>query len=101
MDTLLDIYSTYYDIANPAGYSGVSALTRAMKGKMNQKQVQEWLQKQETYTLHKPLNRKFPRNRYILSNFNELWQVDLSDMRKFSQYNDGYNLFKYFFHNKM
>lgn len=41
------------------------------------------------YTLHKTIHRKFPRNKYTLSNFNELWH--LSDMKTYSKYNDGFN----------
>lgn len=88
MDSLLN--EIYYDVSHPAGYSSVNKLVSAMKGKMNEKHVKQWLQSQETYTLHKPVHRKFPRNKYILSNFNELWQADLSDMRTYSEYNDGF-----------
>lgn len=58
---------------------------------MTKNNVKQWLQSQETYTLHRPVHRKFSRNKYILSNINELWQADLSDMRTYSKYNDGYN----------
>lgn len=91
MESILNIEDIYYDVSNPAGYSSIDRLTRALKGQMNKKQVKDWLQAQETYTLHKPVHRKFPRNKYILSNFNELWQADLSDMRTYSQYNEGFN----------
>lgn len=88
---LNDLYKIYYDVSHPAGFSSLNNLARAMKGKMNRNDVQQWLQAQETYTLHKPVIRRFPRNKYILSNFNELWQADLSDMRTYNQYNDGFN----------
>lgn len=91
MESVLDISDIYYDVSNPAGYGSIDKLTRALKGKMNRNQIKKWLEAQETYTLHKPVHRKFPRNKYILSNLNELWQADLSDMRTYSQYNDGFN----------
>lgn len=90
MDPLLDINDIYYDVSNPAGYSSIDKLAKAMKDNMSEKEVKKWLQSQETYTLHKPVHRRFARNRYILSNYNELWQADLSDMRTYTQYNDGY-----------
>lgn len=89
MDSLLD--NIYYDVSHPAGYSSIDKLVKATKGKMNREDVKNWLQSQETYTLHKPVQRRFARNKYILSNCNELWQADLSDMRSYSKYNDGYN----------
>lgn len=91
MDPLLEINDIYYDVSHPAGYGSIDKLAKAMKNKMSKDEVKKWMQSQETYTLHKPVNRKFPRNKYILSNFNELWQADLSDMRTYSKYNDGYN----------
>lgn len=92
MDPVLEeINRIYYDPSNPAGFGSIDKLSKAMKEKMDKKQVKEWLQSQETYTLHKPIRKKFPRNRYILSNINELWQADLSDMRTYAQYNDGFN----------
>lgn len=91
MDPLLEINKIYYDVNHPAGYSSASKLVKSMRGQMNKDQVQKWLQSQETYTLHKPVHRHFPRNKYIISNLNYLWQADLSDMRTYSEYNDGYN----------
>jgi hypothetical protein len=90
MDPLLEINRIYYDVSNPASYSSVNSLVKEMKGRMNKQEVKQWLSSQEAYTLHKPVHKRFTRNRYILSNFNELWQADLSDMRTYSQYNDGY-----------
>lgn len=90
MDSLLEINRIYYDVSNPASYSSVNKLANEMKGKMNREEVKKWLSSQEAYTLHRPVHKRFSRNRYILSNFNELWQADLSDMRTYSQYNDGY-----------
>lgn len=91
MDPLLEINRIYYDPAHPAGYSSLDKLTKEMSGKMNRDDVKKWLQSQETYTLHKPVQRKFPRNKYILSNLNELWQADLSDMKSYSNENKGFN----------
>lgn len=91
MESLLEINSIYYNPSHPAGYASIDKLASAMKGKMNRDDVKRWLQSQETYTLHKPVHRKFPRNKYVLSNLNELWQADLSDMRTYSKYNNGFN----------
>lgn len=91
MDTLLENHNIYYDASHPAGCSSIDKLAKAMRGKMTKNEVKEWLQPQETYTLYKPVHKKFYRNKYILFNLNELWQADLSDMRTYSKYNDGFN----------
>lgn len=90
MDPLLEINNIYYDVSHPAGYSSLNKLSETMKHTMSREDTKKWLESQDTYTLHKPVHRRFPRNKYILSNFNELWQADLSDMRSYSEYNDGY-----------
>ena len=43
-----------------------------------------------TYTLHKPVQRRFKRNKIIVAGIDALWEVDLSDMSKFSDENDGF-----------
>lgn len=91
MEPLLELHDIYYDVSHPAGYSSINKLAKAMKNKLSRAETKKWLESQETYTLHKPVHRRFSRNKYILSNFNELWQADLSDMRSYSQYNDGFN----------
>ena len=87
----------YYDPTNPGSFGGVDPLVRALnrnkkkKGGNTKRQVIDWLRTQDTYTLHKPVRKRFPRNRYVVFGPNELWQADLNDMRGLSQYNDGVN----------
>lgn len=81
----------YYNPSHPAGFSGASNLKEAVKNKQyEEKAVDEWLQSQDTYTLHRPARKRFPRNKYIVYSINELWQCDLNDLRGISKYNDGY-----------
>lgn len=79
----------YYDPRQPGSFGGIAALARAAR--LPKKQVVEWLRAQDTYTLHKPARKRFPRNRYVVFGPHELWQADLNDMRGLSQYNDGVN----------
>ena len=41
--------------------------------------------------LHKPITKKFPLRRVMVSGPNEIWSADLIDMREFSKDNKGYN----------
>uniref|UniRef100_A0A1Y1N5I8 Integrase catalytic domain-containing protein n=1 Tax=Photinus pyralis TaxID=7054 RepID=A0A1Y1N5I8_PHOPY len=83
--------SIYYDPSHPAGFGGVSSLSSALKNRYSTEDVKAWLQKQEAYTVHKPVKRKFQRNKYIVNNMFELWQADLCDMRSLAKNNRGYN----------
>lgn len=80
----------YYDPAHPASFTTADALWKAAHKTIPKAQVTEWLQSQEPYTLHRPLRKKFPRNRYVVYNKDELWQADLNDMQSLQQENDGY-----------
>ena len=85
----------YYEANDPASYGGVNPLVRAVQRQRGKKptvrKVKEWLSAQDTYTLHKPARKRFPRNRYTVFKPNELWQADLNDMRGLSAHNDGVN----------
>ena len=87
----------YYDPHHPAGYGGVQKLYRAAKTqlkKLRLPEVQRWLQEQSTYTLHKPIRRKFPRSQTRVEGIDHQWQADLADVSHLASYNRGY---KYLF----
>lgn len=81
---------TYRDPQHPASFGGVSALQHVLKGRVKVKDIKKWLQTKDSYTLHKPLRHKFPRNRVIVGGLNEQFQSDLVDMQSLADFNDGY-----------
>jgi transposase InsO family protein len=79
----------YYD--PKTGYGGVQALYRQVrKHQITLAQVREWVKEQDTYTLHKPIRRKFKRHRTKVTDIDEQWQLDLADVSKLKKDNDGY-----------
>ena len=76
--------SVYFDPKRPGSFGGVDRLYSDVKKegkyKLSRKQVQEWLMKQDSYTLHKPVRRNFSRNYVIAGGIDEQWQMDLADM---------------------
>ena len=34
-----------------------------------------WLERQDAYTLHKPVRKHFPRNPYIVTNAMDVWEA--------------------------
>jgi transposase InsO family protein len=63
---------------------------REGKFKITRQQVKEWLMKQDTYTLHKPVRRNFRKNRVIVGGIDEQWQMDLAEVQSLQKFNDGY-----------
>ena len=94
----------YYDPGHPAGYTGLHTLHRAaneyvrrnkvwkkkIRKKIRLAEVRHWLQEQDTYTLHKPVRRKFPRNRVVVAGIDHQWQGDLADVSAMAKDNRGY-----------
>jgi hypothetical protein len=79
--------STYYNVAAPASYGGLNKFKPKGYAK---KEVREWLQSQDTYTLHKPTRRRFPRRQVVVYGIEHQWQADLVDLGKLASYNKGF-----------
>ena len=90
MDKLLD--KVYYGCDSPAAFTGVSVVYREAKRhdpKIKYSDVVEYMQKQDTYTLHKPIQHNFSRNRVVATGIDSHWQADLCDMKSLRKYNDS------------
>lgn len=90
MDKLENIY---YDVADSGGYVGIRGLYRSAREKgikVTLKNVKEFLQNQDTYTLHKNTRWRYKRNKTIVYGIDEQWQADLIDLQKLSKQNGGY-----------
>ena len=79
--------STYYNLLAPASYGGL--IKFKPKG-YTKKEVREWLQSQDTYTLHKPTRRRFSRRQVVEYEIHHQWQADLVDLGKLESYNKGF-----------
>jgi hypothetical protein len=86
--------SIYYNLKRSGGFGGVEHLykdvRKEVKFAISRKQIKEWLMKQDTYTLHKPMRRHFKRNSVIMGGIDQQWQMDLTDMQSMQKFNDGY-----------
>ena len=78
----------YFDVKQPGSLGGVAALARVTKQK--KEDVRRWLSFEDTYTLHKPVRRKFLRRRTIVGGIDHQWQADLIDLQKLKKDNNGY-----------
>ena len=56
--------------------------------KVKLQDVRDWLRKQQTYTLHKPVSKTFLRHKTVVAGIDTQWQADLADMSKLSKFND-------------
>lgn len=85
----------FYDPKHAASYSSAQKLYKNLQSKGHTiplKTIQNWLASQEVHTLHRPIKRKFPRNRVIVAGIDSQWDADLMDMTQLAKFN---NSFKY------
>ena len=76
----------YYDASQVEGFGGKARLSE----RFSRKQVDEWLPTQLTYSLHKPIRKKFPTRAYRTSGVDDTWQMDMLEMIPYAKVNKGY-----------
>jgi len=81
------ISKVYYDKKHPAGYSTPWRLWQATR--RPKQEIKKFLEAQDTYTLHAPARRKFPRNKTYADVADCTWQADLTDLSSLKEDNDG------------
>lgn len=81
----------YLDSAHPAGFSTPYRLwNEGLRKSQPKKDVVAYLQGQDSYTLHKRVRRRFPRNVTYADTVDDCWQCDLADFSALKEDNDGY-----------
>lgn len=80
----------YYNTKHNVGFTGKRNLIKHFKGDVNKDKISEWLSSSDTYTLHKPVVKKFQRRKFVVSGIDALWQCDLTDLQQLANDNDGH-----------
>jgi len=91
MDRVLD--RAFYSPQSPACFSGINAVYKEAKRSLptiKVSDVREYLHRQNCYTLHKPVRRRFPKNRIIPIGLDSDWQSDLISLEGLKRYNKGH-----------
>ena len=87
-EDIKSIFGTkYYGSDHPGSYSGVGTFLK--NNNVDKKQFKKWSQTQSTITLHKPRRIKFPRLKTIAIGAGKQFQIDLIDMQRYAESNNG------------
>lgn len=78
----------YYNASLAGALGGIKPLAEATQ--LPLQKVTKWMRQQRTYTLHKPVRKRFPTRRYMVNGSNYQWQADLVEMQHFSRENHGH-----------
>lgn len=87
------ILEKYTTPSFPGSFSGVDKLYRALKEdnpKLKLADVTKELSQHETYTLHRPIKKKYKTSQVVVSGIDDTWQIDLVDMATAADENDDY-----------
>ena len=86
MDQLI---AKYLNPRHPGSLGGIDRLLRSTGESENKETVLKALQHVDAYTLNKENRRKFPRNPVVVTNLQHQYQIDLADLSKYAEQNDG------------
>jgi len=86
MATISDLY---YDEGSPAGFSTLLILraaevseSKTKKGKLQSLgSTKAWLEEQDSYTINRPVRKRFARNPYTVTNVTDVWECDLFNVQ--------------------
>jgi len=48
-----------------------------------------WLEKEDAYTFHTPVRKRFARYPYTVTNVIDVWECHLLDVQAYAKYNDN------------
>ena len=82
----------YHNPQDPGSLGGIARLARRasqLSITKDRQIIREYLETQRAYSYHKPAQKRYSRNRTIVSGIDAQWQADLADMQSLSEDNDG------------
>jgi len=96
-DKVVDKYlkAIYYNPASGGSFSSLDKLWGYIKSQgdsptgLTKSAVQKWLLYQDTASVYTQKRRKFPRERIIVSDIDQAWDMDLADLSMIKEYNDN------------
>ena len=84
----------YFNPLNPASFQGPQKLYHYVKKdkkfNLSHAQINNWLQKQESFSRNKKLLRNFNRRRVIVGGINDQFEIDLASFVPYARYNQNY-----------
>ena len=82
----------YFDPKHRGAFAGPGKLQQVLHAEgydVGKHRIRQWLQNQDAYSLQKPVQTKFRRNRVVTTGIDELWDTDLADVSNLKVGNDN------------
>lgn len=84
------VVARYTDVKAPSSFTSVTKLQKHHFRHLNPAVIRDALVSLDAYTKHKPIRRKFARNKTITGAIDQQWQIDLMDMQALASHNDRF-----------
>lgn len=82
------LVKAYTQPKSPGSFTGVNKMLQQKQfSKLSKKDAYETLSNLDSFTRHKGAKRKFERNRVIVGQIDQQWQIDLMDMQNLKRQN--------------
>lgn len=78
----------YFGASEPSSFGGVDPFLKAIP-RAQKREGKDWLLAQDVYEIYKPARRRYPRNRILAYDIDEVWEADLMDFGNIARYNDN------------
>lgn len=86
----------YFTPTHPGSFSSAKQLQRVLKSEYKKNAslnvIQNWLQSQRSYNLHRSARKNFKRNPIVAHYIDQQWQADLLFLPGLAQFNDNYQI---------
>ena len=83
--TVLDHFQS---VSKPGSFSGITKLSKYIS--KSKKKIKKSLLGSDTYTLHTPIRKRFPRRKVIIAGQKQQLQMDLMDLSHLQKQNNGH-----------
>jgi hypothetical protein len=83
-----NLKNLYFAPDIPSAFSSLRKLASALPRGTRRADIQTWLLKQDSYTLHRSVRKTFTE--ILVTNIFDVWECDLIDIQNVSKYDDGY-----------
>ena len=80
---------SYFDPSEPGSYAGATTYRRHHPD-IKYNELATILRGYRGFSLHTPARVRFPRNKTIVGGIDSQWEVDLADMKRFADKNNGF-----------
>ena len=85
-----NLLANYLNPRSPGGLGGVERFYQSVKNRnVSRLTAKKLLQSSDPYSVNKETRKRFTRNRILVTNLGQQFQIDLADMRKYKNENDG------------